>query len=160
VKQASAAAALILWMSAATAADYSPDDLCRAIGETPVVALQPRDRLYLEKNCECVASLGCAARGGARATKLRKIADETRAAERAAERNVAAKEAEQRRAAQEKERRRRAKANAATADLRKTFVACQADVSRLECRNELVALQDACDTAGAYADLQQCIEGL
>jgi hypothetical protein len=64
-----AIAALVLTLSAARAEEkYSNDDLCRAIGATSRVSLQPRDRLFFEKNCVCYPyDFGCMEKGGARA---------------------------------------------------------------------------------------------
>jgi hypothetical protein len=33
------------------------DRLCAAIGETRVIALQPKDRVYFERNCVCSAGV-------------------------------------------------------------------------------------------------------
>ncbi len=45
------------------------EKLCDAIGQTTVIAIQPRDRLHLEESCVCI--LGeCASKGGARAKWL------------------------------------------------------------------------------------------
>lgn len=49
-----AVAVVFFAASNVVAAEYSDDDLCRAIGETPRVALQPRDRLFFEKKCTCL----------------------------------------------------------------------------------------------------------
>src|SRR5689334_12640577 len=50
---------LTLAGSRALAVDYTPDEMCSAIGETPNVAVPPLDRIYFKKNCACVPRHGC-----------------------------------------------------------------------------------------------------
>lgn len=74
------AAGALLACAPAEAADYSPDDLCRAIGQTPNIAVTPRDRLFLEKSCAGFSyGLGCAAKGSKTAKGLARREAEERA---------------------------------------------------------------------------------
>jgi hypothetical protein len=43
--------------------NYTPDELCQAIGETSNASVQPRDRILFKKNCSCVPGQGCANTG-------------------------------------------------------------------------------------------------
>jgi hypothetical protein len=52
-----------------SAADISNDRLCRAIGETPNVAVPPRDRAFFQDHCECLIG-ECAYKGSARHRQL------------------------------------------------------------------------------------------
>lgn len=54
---------------ALTATDTEADELCSAIGKTSKIALQPRDRIFFDKNCVCAAS-DCAQRGSRKAKRL------------------------------------------------------------------------------------------
>jgi len=96
-----------LALGASHAADYTDDDLCRAIGETPRDARQPRDRLFLEKKCLCYEG-GCAATGSARSQALAQAQKDALALR---EREKAEAEAEQ--SKMELERQRAAAAAAA-----------------------------------------------
>jgi len=61
-------------------------------------------------------------------------------------------------AAKDERRQKRKRSVKGTATLRQAFLACQNDAAGMECKNELVALQDACDKTGVFADLQDCIQ--
>jgi hypothetical protein len=86
--------ACLLVAATATSAETKDDRLCRAIGETKTVALQPRDRIFFEDNCECVqwrdTPLGCAKKKGSHVKKLRADAAAMEAAYQETERKRAA----------------------------------------------------------------------
>lgn len=63
-------AALLLVVSASTAhAQISNDRLCQAIGDTPKIAVPPRDRAFFEDHCTCLDD-ECVYTGGARYKRL------------------------------------------------------------------------------------------
>ncbi len=63
------AAILTSLASGPQAAEVSYDRLCRAIGDTPNVAIPPRDRAFFEDHCECLIG-ECAYKGGTRHRQL------------------------------------------------------------------------------------------
>jgi hypothetical protein len=150
---------LLIWMALAgmaQAADFSDDDLCRAIGETRVSALQPRDRLFLEQKCTCY-SARCAATGSPLAKSL--AASDVAKAEQV--RNAAAQKSAAEESARKEAPKRRAGADAKTEPFRKAYWGCVYDRVVTNCDGQLQALQKACEAtgqyqAGGYLDLEAC----
>jgi hypothetical protein len=134
------AVAILALAGVARAADYSDDDLCRAIGETSAGAVQPRDRLFLEQKCHCYSN-GCAASGSPRDQALLKRQQEEAAARekrRAAEQAAAAK--------------RKASLDAAdrrTEPLRRDHWVCILDQGA-DCTEVDRKLREACEATGQY----------
>ncbi len=135
----------------AHAEQYSNDDLCRAIGETSRAAVQPRDRLFFEKNCECFEGLGCMEKGGAMA----KAAAET-----------VAKVEEQRRKTAEAEKARRAERVKAKAAAEKraaktcgaendAWWTCARTPGQTDCTPQVQAFEACCTKAGV-PDRMRC----
>lgn len=115
---------------------FSNDDLCRAIGETPRVAVQPRDRLFFEKKCACTDGV-CGERGSsalsARAAAARR--ERTLAKAQAAASIV-----------------RIAKARTATSREREAFEACRSSQAFEQCAAPTTkALEAACRKHGLRA---------
>jgi hypothetical protein len=144
--RSSRAAFIVVLVLPSVAAAFTDDELCRAIGETREAALQPRDRLFLEKSCVCFSSLGCAKRDSKQAKALKRRSDEIAAQLRAEE---------ERRLAEEKaERERKVLAAAKRQDeLCPRFVACLAQYKREEGPTSVCALlqnqiEDACVQGG------------
>lgn len=155
--------ALVLVPVIAAAGEFptTPDEMdkfCEAIGETPNVAVSPRERMWFKDHCVCRTAVGCGAPGTARfiarsesaAAHLRAQAEAAR--EQSKRRAAKARDdaARAQRAAAE-EPRRVERARAATAALRQAFWACSAtrDV-------ELRARQDR--AAGLAAKKAACFE--
>lgn len=132
--------------STAVASDYpmEPDEkdkLCDVIGDTPNIAVPPRDRLWFRENCTCYEGLRCGYLGSA---AFRSLAGRHVEAARQAEENRKRAAAEQREAA-----RKRvplvAKGRAATVNVRAAFWKCS-NTSGLDCTREIEALEAACKT--------------
>ena len=131
------------------AAPDEADKLCEAIGETPTIAVPPRDRLWFKESCVCAGPAGC---GHIRSDRFqRRIA----AAKRAADKAVA-----DQRTAEEK-RKAAARAHAEkirpgrerTAALRVAFWRCD-DAARhgfVDCDSEAKALEAECERYGLRA---------
>lgn len=159
------AAVAVAVASLALAADYSDDDLCRVIGDSPTVAVPPRDRLFLEKNCVCYGPAGCAAPGSPRDKAIQdRLARALAAEKQRQEAELAA--AKQRQVAEEaarkEARKRRVAADAKTEPLRKAYWACAYDQINMDCREQLKALRKACEATGQYKwgedlDIAACI---
>ena len=160
-----AVAALVLAVSAARAEEkYSNDDLCRVIGETSRVSLQPRDRLFFEKNCVCYPyDFGCMEKGGARA----KAAAEAVARRTQEEREKAAAREEAKRSAAVAAQKRQAdaaKARAARAKRAAADCAAQNDEywtcarsPGADCTEKIGELSACCARAG-IRDRLECIQ--
>lgn len=145
---------VLLLSCRASAADYSDDDLCRAIGQTPVIALQPRDRLFMEQKCACYEG-GCAAIGSPRASAFEKQqqAETARLKREKAEADRQLAESKKQSAA--RVGAARAKHDAAVAQtnpLRKAYWDCTYEPASPGCRDQLVALQEACEATGQFKD--------
>lgn len=111
------------------------DKLCQVIGETPNIAVPPRDRLWASEHCACDSRLGCGRPGSYRYDSLmsaaRKADLDRRRAARAAEKKRLVEELEsdmKQRAEEAAAAKKRAPAvvagRKATADLRKSYWAC------------------------------------
>jgi hypothetical protein len=141
------AVAALLATAARAEEKYSNDDLCRAIGETRAAALQPRDRLFFEKNCVCFEPFGCMEKGGAKAKEavvaLAKLDEQRRQdAETEKARKEVAKAEQARKAAASAKR-----ARAACQSLNETYWTCARTPGR-ECDVDMVALHNCCVDAG------------
>lgn len=126
----------------AQAADFSDDDLCRVIGDSPTLVVPPRDRLFLEKKCACYGPAGCAAPGSPRDKAIRARLNEALAAEKQRQATEAAKRKDA--------PKRRAAADAKTEPLRKAYWACVYDRAAKDCNDQLQALQKTCEATGQY----------
>ena len=62
-------AAPLLLVAVPVSTQVSNDRLCRAIGDTPNVAVPPRDRAFFQDHCECLIG-ECAYHGGTRHRQL------------------------------------------------------------------------------------------
>lgn len=133
------------------------DKLCEAIGETPNIAVPPRDRLFMKENCTCAGETGCGKLGSKRFSDRLDAANRA-AAEQAARRakaNEAARAAtaEARRADQARREavaKRKAAAAAGrkrTAEKRINYFECTAG-SAGSCDDLLASLKSACKANG------------
>lgn len=157
-------AVIALLPTMSVAADYSNDDLCRAIGETSKVSVQPRDRLFFEKTCVCYAGFPCMEKGTPKARATAEIVEKVERHQRA---EAAAREDAKRMAVEADKARRAARAKArAAAEKRATetchpekdaWDTCFHDMSRNECAQELGAF-DACCTKAGISDRVECAE--
>ncbi|MGB8932012.1 MAG: hypothetical protein WCC48_12260 [Anaeromyxobacteraceae bacterium] len=139
----------------AIAADYSNDDLCRAIGETAKVSVQPRDRLFFEKTCVCYAGFPCMEKGTPKARSAAEIVEKAEKRQRA---EAAAREDAKRKAADADKARRAERAKARAAAEKRATETCRAekdawdtcfhDMSRNECGQELRARADLTEVRG------------
>src|SRR6266496_4654684 len=157
----------------AVAEDYSDDDLSRAVGDTPKVAVQPRDRLFFEKHCACVPEFGCAEAGSPRWKALQERYSASQARheeERKAERQrkaTAERKAKDKRFAREAARRAKEREEAARAEALASrrdaerrdqegcekYLACVAEFSAAECNLVREQMEKAClDRGGAWGD--------
>jgi hypothetical protein len=167
-----AAAALVLAAcSGPPATDGYPadpeeqDKLCEAIGNTPNVAVPPRDRLFLAEHCTCESALSihdgetdCGAKSSARyktriesADDVRKKLAEFRAKAKA---DAAAAEAaadEARRAAAAERAKNVAPARQATTVLRRAFWECSDSLEAQDCNPIFDRLKAECTRRGLRA---------
>jgi hypothetical protein len=132
-----AALALALSPALVAAEHYSDDELCRAIGETPNAALQPRDRLFFEKKCSCVVRYGCAATASKRWREIKLQREKDDAQLRATEAELAAK-----RAAEKALKQREAREVERTSCER--LLPCLAEFSESECHLLYTRMEEAC----------------
>lgn len=115
------------------------DRLCAAIGDTPNIAVGPRDRMFFNEECSCVPGKGCGYAGAPRwRAQLQRFAE----AQAVENQRKATKEA------QRKERWRKiTPARKATAEARAAFWKCT-DEAGVICAQELITLRDACEANG------------
>ncbi len=149
----SAKAAVVLLVAAtlmtvAEAATRTDDDkLCEAIGDSPRIAVPPRDLLWFREHCDCYPTLGCAALGTPRMKELREeaAAKVARMKEQEArlKREAAEKRARQEKAAKAEARERERREQPIREALREKYLAdcrayndCMRDPARKECSAE------------------------
>jgi hypothetical protein len=165
-----ALAVLVLAPVFAFSGDYptnpeEQDKFCEAIGETPNVAVPPRDRLWLKENCVCERMGACGKAGSKRYARRVQVALDASIAENKAriaelkaeeERQRAAEEARRAAEAKRRDARKRHAALVAavrtkTAQLRQAYWACTAEPS-IDCNAPYDTLIAACNAKGVAKD--------